>query len=64
MLAANIVVAHKSAKKTLDACQENIRLSGLTGDTSSLCKPISVNAVIFLTTLGVYKLVATCMYPP
>jgi len=59
MLAANIVVAHKSAKKTLDACQESIRQSGLTGDTRSLCKPISVNAVIFLTTLGVYKLVAT-----
>jgi hypothetical protein len=61
LLVANIVVAHESARQTLDACQERIRQDGITGDTGFLCTPISASAVLFLSILGVYKLVATCM---
>jgi len=59
LLVANIVVAHESARQTLDACQERIRQDGITGDTGFLCTPISASAVLFLSILGVYKLVAT-----
>jgi len=59
VLVANIVVAHESARQTLDACQERIRQDGVTGDTGFLCTPISASAVLFLSILGVYKLVAT-----
>lgn len=61
LLVANILVANKSAIQTLDACQASIHQAGLTGDTSSLCKSMSVDAVLFLSALGVFKLIATCM---
>jgi len=59
LLVANILVANKSAIQTLDACQASIHQAGLTGDTSSLCKSMSVDAVLFLSALGVFKLIAT-----
>lgn len=61
VLVANIVVAQKSAKRTIDDCQELIRQSGMTGDTGDLCQANNTNVIIFLTILGVCKLTATCM---
>jgi len=59
ILIANIIAASTSARQALDACQKSIKDSGLTGDTDSLCQPISPNAILFLTILGIYKLIAT-----
>jgi len=59
LLVANILLAQRSAQQTLDACQERIRQSGMTGDTSDLCKAKNTDAIIFLTILGICKLIAT-----
>jgi hypothetical protein len=59
VLVANIVVTSRSANQALDICQESLRQSGITGDLSALCTPISPNVVIFLAVLGVCKLIAT-----
>jgi len=59
VLVANIFVAQNSAKRTIDACQELIRQSGMTGDTGDLCQANNTNVIIFLTILGVCKLTAT-----
>jgi uncharacterized membrane protein len=59
VLVANILAAQQSAKQTLEACQERIRLSGITGDTSPLCKTDSTSVIIFLTILGICKAIST-----
>jgi uncharacterized membrane protein len=59
LFVANILAAHNSARQAHDTCQKSIQEYGLTGDTESLCKPVSINAVIFLSVLGVSKLIAT-----
>jgi len=59
VLVANILVAQNSAKRTIDACQELVRQSGMTGDTGDLCKANNTNVIIFLTILGLCKLIAT-----
>jgi len=59
VLVANIFVAQKSARRTIDDCQELIRQSGMTGDTGDLCQAHNTNVIIFLTILGVCKLTAT-----
>jgi hypothetical protein len=59
MLVANIIVASRSANEALDACQERLRQSGMSGDLSPLCEPISPNAITFLSVLGVCKIIAT-----
>jgi hypothetical protein len=59
VLVANILLAQHSAKLTIDACQELIRQSGMTGDTGDLCQANNTNVIIFLTLLGVCKLIAT-----
>jgi len=61
VLVANILAAQQAAMKEYDACQERVRQSGMTGDTGPLCDPHSTNAIIFLTVLGVCKLISTCM---
>lgn len=61
VLVANIFVAHASAKRTIDHCQELIRQYQMTGDTSDLCSAQNTNVIIFLTILGICKLIATCM---
>jgi len=59
LFVANILVIYNSAKQARDDCQKIIQQNGITGDTAFLCKPVSPNAILFLTTLGVYKLIAT-----
>lgn len=59
LFVANILAAHNSAMQAHATCQKSIQQSRLTGDTDSLCKPISINAVIFLSVLGASKLIAT-----
>jgi len=59
VLVVNILAAQQSAKHAYDACQERVRQSRLTGDTSSLCTPNSTSAIIFLTILGICKVIST-----
>jgi len=59
LLAANIIVVQQVAKQAVDACQERVRESGMTGDTAPLCQANNTNAIIFLSILGVSKLIAT-----
>jgi len=59
VLVANIIAARQSAMQAYAACQELIRQSSLTGDTSSLCSADSPSVLIFLTILGICKLIST-----
>jgi len=59
VLVANILAAQQSAMQAYDACQERVRQSGMTGDTGPLCNPHSTNLIIFLTILGICKLIST-----
>jgi hypothetical protein len=59
VLVANILVAHNSAQRTVDNCLELVRQSGVTGDIGDLCSPQNTNVIIFLTILGICKLIAT-----
>ena len=61
VLVANILAAQQSAMQAYNACQQRVRQSGMTGDTGPLCNPKNTNVIIFLTVLGICKLVSTCM---
>jgi len=59
VLVANIFAARQSAKLAYDVCQERVRQNGLTGDTSLLCTPNSTPVIIFLTILGICKVISS-----
>jgi len=59
VLVANILAAQQSAMRAYDACQQRVRESGMTGDTGPLCNPNSTSVIIFLTILGICKLIST-----
>lgn len=59
VLVANILAAQQSAMQTYNACQQRVLQSGLTGDTGPLCTPHSTPAIIFLTVLGICKLISS-----
>ena len=61
VLVANILAAQQSAMQAYNACQQRVLESGMTGDTSQLCSSNSTPAIIFLTILGICKLISTCM---
>ena len=61
VLVANILAARQSAAQAYNSCQERVRQSGMTGDTDPLCASDSTSAIIFLTILGICKVISTCM---
>jgi len=56
---ANILAAQQAAMQAYDACQQRVRESGMTGDTGPLCESHSTNVIIFLSVLGICKLIST-----
>ena len=61
VLVANILAAQQAAMLAYNACQQRVLESGMTGDTGPLCNANSTPVIIFLTILGICKVISTCM---
>jgi hypothetical protein len=59
VLVANILAAQQAAMQAYNACQQRVLQSGMTGDTGPLCEGNSTPVIIFLTILGICKLIST-----